>query len=109
MIKNLACGHSHTLLLAQSGELFAMGHNGKGQLGLADKHLEFSTAPLLIQELKNLKVTIKQIACGAFHNLLLSRDGKVFSWGSNSFGECGHTLHPSNDIFQPLLMTTPIL
>jgi alpha-tubulin suppressor-like RCC1 family protein len=41
------------MILSKCGELYSIGNNVKGQLGLGDKHLEFSTAPLLVQEFKN--------------------------------------------------------
>ena len=34
-IKSVACGGSHTLILSQSGSVFAMGDNSFGQLGLS--------------------------------------------------------------------------
>ena len=30
------------------------------------------------------------IACGAFHNMALSREGKVFTWGTNDYGQLGN-------------------
>lgn len=30
------------------------------------------------------------IACGSFHNLALSRSGRVFSWGTNDYGQLGN-------------------
>lgn len=53
IIQKISCGHSHTMILSKCGELYSIGNNVKGQLGLGDKHLEFSTAPLLVQEFKN--------------------------------------------------------
>lgn len=50
LISDIACGYAHSLILSRSGELFSLGDNTKGQLGLGDRELEFSTAPLLVQE-----------------------------------------------------------
>eukprot|EP00252_Welwitschia_mirabilis_P002528 TRINITY_DN12498_c0_g1_i2.p1 TRINITY_DN12498_c0_g1~~TRINITY_DN12498_c0_g1_i2.p1 ORF type:complete len:398 (-),score=71.95 TRINITY_DN12498_c0_g1_i2:131-1324(-) len=35
-------------------------------------------------------VNIVQIACGGFHSLALSDDGKVFTWGHGGQGQLGH-------------------
>ena len=34
--------------------------------------------------------TIKAISCGANHCLACDEWGKVFSWGSNGYGQLGH-------------------
>ena len=33
---------------------------------------------------------IRAIACGAFHNMALSRSGEVFTWGTNDYGQLGN-------------------
>ncbi|KAK7574136.1 hypothetical protein V9T40_011327 [Parthenolecanium corni] len=33
---------------------------------------------------------ISEVACGTSHCLALSKDGKVYSWGSNNFGQLGN-------------------
>lgn len=45
LISRVACGAAHTLILSQRGELFSMGSNHQGQLGLNDRQLDFTTAP----------------------------------------------------------------
>lgn len=105
----MACGTSHSLLLSKSGELFSLGDNSRGQLGLGDRTLEFSTAPLLIQEFKNLKTRISQIACGGYHCLAVTSDNYVFSWGSNKEGECGQDIGSHLDIFLPLRIKSKII
>ena len=90
LIRDVSCGAQHTLLLSRRGELFSIGSNEQGQLGLNDKSLEFSTAPLLLQEVQNLaSCSIRQIACGAYHSALVTVDGKMYTWGSNQRGQCG--------------------
>ena len=32
---------------------------------------------------------VHTISCGAEHVLILSTDGRLFSWGRNRYGECG--------------------
>ena len=89
LIRSISCGAQHTLLLSKRGELFSIGSNEFGQLGLNDKGLEFTTAPLLIQQVQNERLDIKQIDCGAYHCALVTYGGGVYTWGSNQQAQCG--------------------
>lgn len=102
LISQISCGASHTLMLTKKGELFAMGCNKIGQLGLGDRTLEFSTAPLLVQEVENMKLKVTQIASGAYHNLMLSAEGFLYSWGSNSSGQCAQSVNNYSEVFMPI-------
>ena len=35
-------------------------------------------------------VTVTQVACGLQHTVLLAADGKVYTFGSNHYGQLGH-------------------
>jgi hypothetical protein len=48
LIQSVSCGGAHTLILSKTGDLFSIGSNEFGQLGLNDRNLKFTTAPLLI-------------------------------------------------------------
>jgi len=52
-----------------------MGSNQYGQLGLNDRHLDFTTAPLLVHSVKKMGLYAGQVAAGRNHNLLLTQDG----------------------------------
>ena len=56
LIRQVSCGAAHTLILSKNGDLFSIGSNQYGQLGLSDRQLEFTTAPLLIQELQTMNL-----------------------------------------------------
>lgn len=87
IITQVTCGAEHTLILSQKKELFSIGSNKFGQLGLNDRHLDFSTTPLLIQN--SAQMSIKKIASGGYHNLILTENGDIQAWGSNDQGQCG--------------------
>jgi alpha-tubulin suppressor-like RCC1 family protein len=36
------------------------------------------------------KILINKISCGANHNLLLTNDGDIYTFGKNECGELGH-------------------
>jgi protein ATS1 len=69
--------------------LYALGSNGSGQLGLG--HDEDVNTPQLVPSIfldKDSSVSIKQLAAGGNHTVILYTDGHVFSSGDNSDGRC---------------------
>ena len=82
-----ACGNEYTLILNQDNEVYAFGNNEDGVLGLDDSK---------IQKYKFTKINfgiytnkIKEISAGTVHNLALTQDNKLFSWGSSQGGQLG--------------------
>jgi alpha-tubulin suppressor-like RCC1 family protein len=66
------------------------GHNAKGQLGLGGGEERWK--PVQNDCLKGCAENgggILQLASGYSHTLCLNQDGHLFSFGSNSFGQCG--------------------
>jgi alpha-tubulin suppressor-like RCC1 family protein len=83
-VKAIAVGGcSHVLVLTESGEVYAWGWNGAGQLGLGDK--EDRLTPTKVPGLAR----VKAIAAGGCHSLALTESGEVYSWGFNGTGELG--------------------
>ena len=87
IIKKIACGKNFLLFLSDTGLVYSLGKNTKGQLGLQDyKERSYPTInELLIKDGER----IIDISCGYKHSIALGNSGKVFSWGSNSNGQCG--------------------
>ena len=91
--------------------LYAFGSNGSGQLGL--QHQDDCSIP---QEVKlplspsTSDVTIRKIAGGGSHTLLLFDDGVCFAAGSNAKGQLGgiESIHQSDDERSPRLGFKPI-
>ena len=85
-IRCIASGGDHSVIVTNSGAVYAWGKNDKGQLGLGDTvNREF---PTQIRSLRNLKVCY--VSCGAEHTVCLTEDGGVFSFGSGQYGQLGH-------------------
>ncbi|KAH3862509.1 probable E3 ubiquitin-protein ligase HERC4 [Dreissena polymorpha] len=80
-----AVGAAHSLCLTSKGEVFSWGDNSSGQLGRGDVDSELGRTPMMIK----IPHTVVQIAAGRNHNLLLTDDGRLFSWGSNDCGQLG--------------------
>ena len=87
VIKKIACGKNFTIFLSDTGLIYSYGKNSKGQLGLKD--YKQRNSPTLNELLVKDGERILDIACGYKHTLALGLSGKVFSWGSNSNGQCG--------------------
>ncbi|XP_043917383.1 probable E3 ubiquitin-protein ligase HERC4 isoform X4 [Protopterus annectens] len=73
-------GESHVLFLTRAGKVYEFMRFPKKSK---------TVCPRLIPNLQ--AAPIIQIACGRHHSLALSQDGKLFSWGSNTFGQLGIT------------------
>ena len=70
-------------------EVYCWGRGEDGQLGLGDScDMEY---PCMVKHLASLGVTaINQIVCGSGHTVVLSSEGKVYSWGRGDDGRLGH-------------------
>lgn len=89
--KSISCGNEHSLILSKNKEVYGIGSNEDGVLGCKDIKLK-SYKPILIHfgEKDEYTKRIKQISCGTVHNLALTDDGKIFSWGAAQGGQLGH-------------------
>lgn len=85
-VVQIVCGHYHSIVLTNTGELYGWGSNVYGQLGLGIPN-ESVPNPTLIKTLVGLPIAV--IACGANHSFALSKSSAVFGWGKNTFGQLG--------------------
>ncbi|MEV5571818.1 Ig-like domain repeat protein [Spirillospora sp. NPDC052269] len=84
-ITQISAGSFQSMALTSDGRVLAWGQNNLGQLG--DGTTITRPAPVLVA--LPLDVTITQISSGSQHNLGLTSDGRVLSWGWNSSGQLG--------------------
>lgn len=89
IIREVACGHQHSLILTDAG-LFALGSSAFGQLGLGGEVLEakYPMTVACFQPGSNVKVV--KIAAGSYHSLAISEEGQLWSWGYAIHGQLGH-------------------
>ncbi|KAM5255889.1 putative E3 ubiquitin-protein ligase HERC6 [Ctenodactylus gundi] len=73
----ISCGHAHTAVLTQNGQVFTFGDNSFGQLG---SHPEAEMrGPQLVKQIKG---QVSQIDCGSYHTLVyVHTTGQVLSFG----------------------------
>ena len=75
----------HLFITLTSGELYSMGKNSNGQLGLRD--VVTRTYPIKVNLPINLKIL--KLSTGKSHSLLLFENGELWGCGSNTFGQVG--------------------
>lgn len=85
----LVAGGSHSLAVV-GNTLYAWGDNDSGQLGTGDQNLR--DVPTAITLPSGIRADeLKAIACGWYHSLAVTGDGRVLAWGLNRDGQCGKT------------------
>ena len=85
----LTAANSHTGALV-NGKLYAWGRNNFGQVGMGEvttlKNNNHPTMPVLIDK---APANIVSISFNQNHSALLTKEGKVYTWGSDKNGELG--------------------
>ncbi|KAJ1387800.1 Regulator of chromosome condensation, RCC1 [Sesbania bispinosa] len=97
----VTCGAYYTVARTESsGDVYSWGWGDFGRLGHGD--LSDLLIPRPIRALQG--VTIKQLACGDNHCLVVTMESKVLSWGRNQNGELG--LGTTEDVLLPQKIQT---
>ncbi|XP_074531640.1 putative E3 ubiquitin-protein ligase HERC4 [Halichoeres trimaculatus] len=82
-VRDVGCGHRHTVFLLEDGTVYTCGCNDLGQLG----HDKSRKKPEQVVALD--AQIIMAVACGQSHTLAMNDKGQVFSWGFGSDGQLG--------------------
>lgn len=93
----VACGSSHTMMLSDTGQVFVTGKGDTGQLGLG-RSVKMCHGPTLLP----VSTGIKYIAAGIAHNVLITDDGCVCTFGSGTGGQLG--LGGTKDVYKPSMI-----
>lgn len=97
---SVVAGENHCLCMTVGGNLYSWGDNAHGQLGLGDTTKRLR--PELVRSLKLAQAS--SIAAGKAHSLVSARNGLLFAFGSNFYGQLG--LGQDADNFA---VTTPMI
>ncbi|GAB9464372.1 hypothetical protein Gpo141_00001803 [Globisporangium polare] len=93
IIFELSCGCWHSVAvvlippLLKGGLVYTWGSGRLGQL--AQGGTQISPTPGLVTDFITTHALIKKVCAGMYHNVALSVDDEVFTWGSNSNGCLG--------------------
>nr|XP_050858898.1 X-linked retinitis pigmentosa GTPase regulator [Vespula vulgaris] len=85
---HIACGGHHTLILTESGNVYCVGSNASGQLGMGTNVTEIPTPKLLSRDALQDQSIVK-IACGESHSAVLTESGKLYTCGDGRHGKLG--------------------
>ena len=92
-IVHFVCGSNHNLFLDSEGNVFSVGDNYYGSLGLGD-----NTNQNILTKIGNIP-PIQTISCVNASSYLIDLEGNLWSFGANGFGQlcngnCTHTNAP---------------
>ena len=97
----VASGNSTAYAIGSNGKLYAWGANANGELG--DDATSSSDTP--VQVSLPTGVTATAIAGGYYSGYAIGSDGKLYSWGENTYGELGDGTTTGSDT--PVLVSLP--
>lgn len=81
-VHKISCGHNHTVILTESGRIYAAGSNLSGQLGTKNK----KGSSLFVKTVVPETLKFKKISAGS-HSAAISLEGDLYLWGTGTFGE----------------------
>lgn len=108
-VVQVSASHNHAAFVLQSGEVFTCGDNSSFCCGHRDTGRPIFR-PKLVEALKS--VPCKQVAAGLNFTVFLTREGTVYTCGTNTYGQLGHgdTLdRPTPTIVQVLEQVGPVV
>ena len=77
--QSISSGSHHSALVTKGGEIYVCGSALHGKLGIPG----LSVTNLNKFQRISVKATIRQVACGDYHTLALSKEGQVYTWGGS--------------------------
>jgi alpha-tubulin suppressor-like RCC1 family protein len=83
VVKQVAAGTVHSMVLTRDGDVFTWGWGYFGQLGHGNT--DHQHVPKRVEGLTN----VTDIAAGGAHNLAVEEGGAVYTWGFNTQGQLG--------------------
>lgn len=100
-----SAGIHHTLCYTDGDkeQLWSFGRGDSGQLGLTSALPAVGYCENTPQKIP-LTETVAQIDCGDNHNLVLTTEGSVYTWGYGDMGALGHGVE--NDEYSPRKLDT---
>lgn len=100
-----ALGTGYAMLHNTDGGVLSWGNNKFGQLGLLD-YLD-RDHPTSLDYLKEQKIIA--VAAGEHHVLAITNTGKLYTWGSNTYGQLGNDILGCTNTPQQVLSTFKII
>ncbi len=90
----ISCGASHTVAIADNGNIYACGFNDNGQLGNGTYVNQDTFVPIINPG----NVRFIQIACGDANTAAITDTGDLYTWGNNNEYQLGDGTRDSKNI-----------
>ncbi|CAL8461917.1 g1448 [Coccomyxa elongata] len=103
-VADIVAGGWHSLALTTEGEVFVWGRGEYGRLGLGDKSGSSKLRATQVT-FKDPNVCIVQASCGGTHTMVLTSEGRIYTWGRGSFGRLG--TGTEKDYYSPVEVILP--
>ena len=87
-IKHIAAGPTHMLAVDTDGQVWALGNNANGKLGIGGTSTAY-TPTLVKTSSTEILSGVERVAAGARNSAALAQDGVVYVWGDNTYGQRG--------------------
>jgi alpha-tubulin suppressor-like RCC1 family protein len=107
VVVDAAAGGAHTLISTVEGDVYAVGSNDHGQLGVGDLFdrpkftlvASFRDAPGAYYNGRDYRKSmgrqnIKKLAAGHYTSAAITDEGKLYTWGADNKGQLGHGCAP---------------
>jgi len=104
-IVDVAVGVRHSAAVSEKGQVFTWGAADVGQLGhgsaddlemherVSDPRtggfFSYASKPTVVMGLFGKKITVSKVSCCNFTTVALTDQGRIYSWGNNTDGQCG--------------------
>ena len=88
-IVQISLGFQHSSALSSDGRVFTWGVNYFGQLGDGTTTERLVPTEITSQFVLGAEETITQMELGEYHSSAITSEGRLFTWGRNSFGQLG--------------------
>ena len=82
---SMSFGAGHCAALTDTGLIYTWGQGRYGQLGHGDEQDRIVPQPVL-----GIKCKVKALSASFYHNLAITVNGSLFSWGDGKDGKLGH-------------------
>ena len=89
---SIACGHWHSMMLSEFGDVYSCGWNEHKQLGHSQDTPVVAVPTLIKLPPEDEDDTnFLSISCGERHSVAVSEAGAVYTWGWNRYGQLGRS------------------
>jgi alpha-tubulin suppressor-like RCC1 family protein len=101
---DISCKSDHVLARARDGSVYVWGRGDSGQLGIGPlPTVNFKTRSARVEPYVPYPVQVSDldgvvaVAAGSVHSLALLKDGTVYAWGQNRYGQIGDGTRTNRD------------